>query len=236
MAESSICLIRSFAGFRKAVCFGNPICLIVRDTWSMNKKAAILCLLLALILCLSAGCEDKKNKDGEKAGEKVDENIAERWAISSERDEPVMIFYKDGTADFYGTKYKSYEVGTQFINFTSEDGTVTPIRYYEETDTEGTLRRFVYRSSDYKLVPGLLEGDGPVVGYWQCGGLTYQFTAKGTFLEDGALPGHYTVFQANGESGIVLSYDGHLSDTILFYKLNGDTMTVDYPWALVKMP
>lgn len=205
----------------------------------MNRKAAILCLLFALILCLAAGCEDK-NKDDGKTDEKIDENIAERWAVAGENDTAVMTFYKDGTAVFYGTKYKSYAVEGSFLRFTSEDGTVTSVRYYDEQDEQGKSSRFVYRSSEYKraveTLSTLVSDDDPLVGVWKNGGLSFQFSNKGTFMEDGVLPGHYKVVQVGDENNIVLSYDGHLPDTVLFYKLDGDTLTVDYPWALVKMP
>jgi hypothetical protein len=201
----------------------------------MNVKRLVLLLLCIASLSMVAmtGCK-KDGKDKEKYDPEL---ISERWAFSHERDKAVMIFFKDGTAAFDGVMYKSYEMTDSFIRFTAEDGTVTEMRFYEGKDFDGEEKRYVYRKAYYKLVPDLLTGDSPVIGYWAGygpnEGLSFQFTDKGTFYEDETLPGHYFV---NDDGSILLNYDGYLSNTLIYYTIDGDMMTVDYPWAMVKMP
>ncbi|MBO4668501.1 MAG: hypothetical protein J5648_00830 [Lachnospiraceae bacterium] len=199
----------------------------------MRIKRAVLMAFSIMMMCfILTGCkEDTKNKEDLS-------NVAERWAYSHETDKAVLILYKDGTASFNGIKYKSYEVTDKSYKFTAEDGTVTEHRYYDGKDFDGQSRRYIYRKMYYQLVPDLLTGDSPVIGYWQGVGeyekLSYQFTDKGTFYEDETLPGHY--FVDEDEGSILLSYDGYLSNTLIYYSIDGDKMTVDYPWGMVQMP
>lgn len=197
----------------------------------MKKRIVVLFGLALLLFGALCGCgKDKPAKPEEKEKDTVEE-----WAYSHNKENAVMLFYKDGSAAFDGIKYKSYEVGDKTICFTSEGGTVTNIRYFDETTKDGELRRTVYRITDYKLVPSALTGDSPVIGYWKVPDRdwSYQFTAKGTFLEDEVLPGHYYV---NDDGTIRLSYEGNLPATVFYYTIHDDVMTIEYPWVMVKMP
>ena len=189
----------------------------------MKRKSLIL-LLLCIVICSASvmtGCK-KKN---------------EAWAFSHEQEKAVMTFYADGTASYDGKSYKSYEVTDDHILFTAKDGSVTSVRYYDGKDYDGQERRYIYRKAYYKLIPDMLVGDSPIVGLWEGTngneGLSFQFTAKGTFYEDETLPGYYFV---NDDGSILLDYDGYLSSTLIYYSIDGDLLTIDYPWAMVKMP
>lgn len=194
----------------------------------MKRRILVLFCISVLLLGALGGC-------GKKPAAKKEKETVEEWAFFHDRENAVMIFNKDGSASFDGKSYKSYEVGEKTIRFTAEDGTVTDIRYYDETTKDGEYRRTVYRIVDYKLQPSTLTGDSPVIGLWVASerNWSYQFTAKGTFLEDEVLPGHYSV---KDDGTILLIYEGNLPQTVFYYSIHDDVMTVEYPWVMVKMP
>ena len=191
-------------------------------------------ILIFGVLSLS-GCGNKGTVTPTVPTAVKSDDVSQQWVYIHERENAAMIFYKDGTAFYDGVKYKSYEVGEKTIRFTSEDGTVTNIRYFDETAKDGEKRRTIYRITDYKLKPGAYTGDSPVIGFWQVPdrNWSYQFTAKGTFLEDEVLPGHYYV---NDDGTIRLVYEGNLPETVFYYSIHDDIMTVEYPWVMAETP
>ena len=58
-------------------------------------------------------------------------------------------------------------------------------------------------------------------------------TEKGTFLEDGVLPGYYYV---NDDGTIRLNYEGNLPETVFYYSVHDDVMTIEYPWVMAETP
>ena len=77
------------------------------------------------------------------------------------------------------------------------------------------------------------EGEG-VVGNWlQGNGWSYVFTDSGEFSEENIFFGHYTVDEK--KSRIKLMYDEPMEDAYLYYTLNGDKLTVAYPWPMVRV-
>jgi len=207
-----------------------------------HKKIAFAWIGILMIVVFSmSGCKSESN--GKSAANTATptpgtavktDDMAEQWVYIHDRTVPAMILYKDGTASFDGVKYKSYEVLENTVRFTSESGDVVSIRYFDETKN-GENRRTVYRITDYKLKPSKLTGDSPVIGYWNCPekNWSYQFTANGTFLEDGVLPGYYYV---NDDGTIRLRYDGQLPETVFYYSIHDDVMTVEYPWVTAMTP
>ncbi|MBO4484727.1 MAG: hypothetical protein J5738_05015 [Lachnospiraceae bacterium] len=207
-----------------------------------HKKIAFAWIGVLMIAVFSlSGC--KNGSSGKHAANTVTptaseavktDEMSEQWVYVHDHAVPAMVFYKDGTATYDGVKYKSYEVLENTIRFTSESGTVVNIRYFDETKN-GEKRRTIYRITDYKLKPSTLTGDSPVIGYWEFPekNWSYQFTANGTFLEDGVLPGRYYV---NDDGTIRLSYEGNLPETVFYYSIHDDVMTVEYPWVMAETP
>ncbi|MBO4398552.1 MAG: hypothetical protein J5795_00300 [Lachnospiraceae bacterium] len=209
-----------------------------------HKKIASVWIGILMIGVLSlSGCGKSKNGWAAKEASVTPtattpakaENVSQQWVYIHDRGNLAMVFYKDGTALYNGEKYKSYEEGEEKIRLTSEDGTVTDIRYFDETTKDGEKRRTIYRITDYKLTPSSLMGDSPVIGYWIVPekNWSYQFTEKGTFLEDGVLPGYYYV---NDDGTIRLNYEGNLPETVFYYSVHDDVMTIEYPWVMAEMP
>ena len=60
---------------------------------------------------------------------------------------------------------------------------------------------------------------------------SYEFTEKGTFYEDQNFPGHYQVDES--DHSIKLMYNDQFEDTYLYYSLDGDVLTIEYPWSMV---
>lgn len=173
----------------------------------MGKIAAGAVIFLSL-LSLS-GCGSKK---------------VESWAYDHEPDKEVLAFYSDGKATFKGEDLKYTEDATS-INVTGEDNS-TKIHCVKEDDNI-----ILYEKTTYKRMVGSSE-DG-LVGLWTQGnGWSYEFTAEGKFSEDTFFYGRYSVDEAN--HCIKLMYDDPIEDAYLYYSLDGDELTVDYPWPMVK--
>ncbi|MBQ6661892.1 MAG: hypothetical protein IJM57_10845 [Lachnospiraceae bacterium] len=211
----------------------------------MNRKRMIFTLigLLTLFVFALSGCDQGKTNNTSGAPEATPtppekpDNVDRWWAETTERGKAFMIFYKDGSAMYDGKNYKSYEVTDTAIRFTSEDGKVTTVLYYDETSKSGELRKNVYRTATYTFVSSALNEkcDGTLIGLWESpeNHWSFQFTKSGVFLEDEILPGHYYV---NDNGTVRLSYDGHLPESLLYYHVDGNVLTVDYPWPLVELP
>ena len=99
-------------------------------------------------------------------------------------------------------------------------------------DIKYTDQYLLYEKAVYQY-QGEGEPDG-LIGYWQevDGYLSFEFTENGTFREDYYSPGYYFVDE---EKGIVkLVYNDMYPDTYIYYSIDGDILTVDYPWPVVR--
>lgn len=152
----------------------------------------------------------------------------ESWAYNYEPDKAILNFWDDGTADLDGEKYKSYTKSDEFIELTRADGSTLKMRY--SVNDKGVMT--LYRKAVYEYQgEGLHEG---IIGYWKekDGRLTFEFTVKGTFLEDTIMPGHYEILDEE-EGYVRLTYNDPYPDTYIYCEVDGDTLTVDYPWPMV---
>lgn len=176
----------------------------------MNKRKAnrILALIFLSALLLT-GCGKK----------------AESWAYIHEPEKEIISLYDNGKAVYKGEKY-TYTKDDSYITLTDDNNEVTKLRYVMEDD-----KMILYERSTYEF-DGEKNSDG-IVGVWkQDNGWSYQFTEDGKFSEENIFFGHYTVDEEN--SCIRLMYDDPIEDACLYYSLNGDELTVDYPWPMVQ--
>ena len=190
----------------------------------MKKKAIVrinsIILVIMFALCM-AGCgkEDIQQNSDEIA-------LHGEWYYVHDEKETVAVFSEDGSAKFEGTKYR-YTCDGEYINLTDEDGNVKKLRYMSEGN-----KMYVYIQSTYTRQP---EGGGSgIVGMWLCEdkGWTFEFSAKGTFMEEGAMTGYYEV---NEEAHTVkLMYGEALADTVFFFELKENELFVEYPWLMIK--
>ncbi|MBP5604316.1 MAG: hypothetical protein J6X60_02060 [Ruminiclostridium sp.] len=163
-----------------------------------------------IILCLCS-CEKKPG-------------TLESWAYDYEPTVEALRLCDDGTAVFDGTAY-TYTKDDSHIILTDNSGQVQNMRYV--TDGDGIV---IYKIKTYILAG--TAGHNGVIGIWNENNSSFQFTDKGTFLEDNVFPGHYFVDEEQGT--IKLCYNDPFEDTIFYYSLDGDDLRVEYPWPMVK--
>ena len=113
----------------------------------------------------------------------------------------------------------------EYITLKDKRGTELKLKYVP--DGEGIL---LYEKSTYEY-----KGEGKpegLLGLWtQDNGWSFEFTEDGKFGEEGIFFGHYRVDES--DSSIKLMYDDPIPDAILYYSLDGDKLTIDYPWPMV---
>ena len=149
----------------------------------------------------------------------------EEWAYIHDRKTTILSLSDNGKAVFEGEKY-SYTLENDILTLTDGDGNATSMRFIPDGDQRLLYETVVY---EYK---GEGQPDG-VIGYWQQvdGYLSFEFTENGTFREDYYSPGYYFVDEENGI--IKLVYNDMYDDTYIYYSIDGNTLTVDYPWPVV---
>lgn len=189
----------------------------------MKKELLIrqISIILAIIFALSVtGCGETK------AQQNADEvALHGEWAYAHDENKTVAKFSEDGSAKLEGVKYQ-YSCEDGYILLTDKEGKVKKMRYATEGD-----QMYLYVQSTYMRQPE--GGDSGIVGLWRSSeGWTFEFTNKGTFMEDGVLTGYYQVDET--EKAIKLMYGEALSDTLFFYELTGDELFVEYPWLMIK--
>ena len=123
--------------------------------------------------------------------------------------------------------YETYVKDDDSITLTDKDGNSVEHRYYMDSDKMVFYIASVY---DYK-------GDGApegIVGNWESGRNIFRFTSEPSleFSEEDIFYGHYSVDKDN--SSIKLMYSDPIPDVTLYYSLDGNKLTIDYPWPLVK--
>ena len=174
------------------------------------KKLRVYSLAIAMLFVLTVlgGCGSK----------------TEKWAYDYEPTEAVIALSEDGKATYKGNEY-TYTKDDTYITLRDENGEQQKIRYEMNGD-----KMTLYEESTYTRSG---EGEG-VVGNWlQGNGWSYVFTDSGEFSEENIFFGHYTVDEE--KSRIKLMYDEPMEDAYLYYTLNGDKLTVAYPWPMVRV-
>ncbi|MBP5194628.1 MAG: hypothetical protein J6Z42_01390 [Lachnospiraceae bacterium] len=176
------------------------------------KTGKFVSVVLSAVLIAAAACGCQKSE------------TLESWAYSYESETEALKLCNNGTAVFDGNDY-TYTKDNEYIDLKDKNGQEIKMRYTVSGD-EMTL---------YKISSYTLQGDGGaegIVGVWNCGNSAFEFTDKGTFLEDNIFPGHYLVDKDAGT--IKLMYTTQLEDTVMYFTLDGNVLTIEYPWPMVK--
>lgn len=189
------------------------------------KKNIIIRINSIILLIMFALC---MTSCGKKEIQQTPDEIAlhGEWYYAHDEKETVAEFSKDGSARFEGVKYQ-YTCDGEYINLTDKNGEVTKLRYLSDGD-----KMYVYIQSKYTRQP---EGGGAgIVGVWRCEdkGWTFEFSNKGTFMEDGALTGYYEIDEE--AHTVKLMYGEALEDTVFFYELTENELSMEYPWLMLK--
>ena len=176
------------------------------------KRSRISIILLAMIavITLLGGC-----------------GKAEKWAYTHEPEKEVFILYDNGKAVFKDKEYK-YTKDDASYTLTDEQGNALSLRYVLDGDRMLLYEPAVYARDETE------PGSG-ITGKWlhENGRNMFRFTKDGQFDEDGYFYGHYNVKENEGT--IKLMYADPLQDCILYYSLNGDELTIEYPWPMVQV-
>lgn len=188
-----------------------------------QRAGAVLSSVLMIMVLMITACGAKKTapqNEYEKA-------LLGKWAYIHEPGEMIAVFRDNGSAEFEKQKYQ-YTSDGQFICMTSKTGEEMDLRYTQNGD-----KMYAYIQSTYTREEGT-KGEG-IVGVWRCQekNWTFEFSDKGTFMEDGAMTGYYEVNEENGT--IKLMYGEALEDTVFYYRLSDGGLFVEYPWLMVKM-
>jgi hypothetical protein len=172
---------------------------------------------------------------------KNEKKTAESWAYNFEDTAEVLRFDSDGTAFYLAKEYEngvqvkkeknfsSYNKDDSYYTLKSSNGEELKFRYLRNDD--GMV---IYEKSTYKYSSVNTEAQNGVLGVWinpEFEKYYFEFTSSGTFMEDGIFAGYYEVNESEGT--IKLKYNDPVPDTVFYYQINGDEMTVEYPWQLV---
>jgi hypothetical protein len=151
----------------------------------------------------------------------------ESYAYIHDPETEIIALSDNGKAVYKGNGY-TYTKDESFIYLKGKDGETIQLRYIPNEKDDGMI---LYEKSTY-VYSGDDEPDG-IVGVWkQDNGWEYQFTENGTFSEENIFFGHYAVDEK--ASTIKLMYDDPIEDAILYYSLDGNNLTIDYPWPMVR--
>ena len=214
-----------------------------------RKLAALVCAA-AISVSMLAGCKDDKNNEdikptettvstqqvsgsdmpsvfGDRDAAATAESLMGNWAYIHDTENPVLAFSINRNAIFEGKLY-TYDCDGDFINLTDENGNVKKMRFVLDKDG-----MYLFKSTTYEFT-GEGKPDG-LIGVWECKeqNWSFEFTKMGTFREDAYFPGYYTVDEA--ASTFKLIYNDHFEDTTCYYQLDGNKLTIEYPWRMVKV-
>lgn len=205
-----------------------------RGVHMKTTKLVVVFMVMGLMLGSLTACNNisesvKANGNSQAStGDEISEQAKEicgSWAYIHDKATEVAQFNEDGSAMYEGKVY-TFDCDDTFVTLTSTDGETTKLRY-EVTDEGMNL----YSNNTYTYIE---EGTpDSIIGQWECKDKkwTYYFTDKGTFMEDGCFPGHYTVDSDN--STFTLVYNDPFDDTVCWFKLDGNKLTIEYPWPMV---
>lgn len=158
-------------------------------------------------------------------GNESDNPLIGKWAYNHDTETTILNLKDNGKAVYHKKSY-DYTNDDNFFYLTSKNGDIN-LRY--QVDGEGML---LYETTEYTYM-GQGEPDS-ILGQWQSPEKkwNFEFTEDGTFMEDGYFPGY---FLEDKEAGTIkLMYNDHFYDTVLYYKLDGNKLTIEYPWSMVK--
>lgn len=177
------------------------------------KKLPVLACTMLLLFVLLAAC----------SGENSESSYKGDWSYTYEKKEPALLVKNGGKAKLDGKKF-TYTEENGILKLENKDGDLAFAKFKNDGDKRHI---FLYKHTIYTG-----DNNDGLIGKWKSGKWSFEFTADGTFLEDGYFPGYYSVDEVN--SAIVLIYNDQFENTIVPYELKGNKLILDYPWEMVK--
>lgn len=190
--------------------------ILLRKKISFSKVLTLLLALICLFCVFSVSCNAQ-----------VIEELEGKWAYIYEKDKCSLSF-KNGTMKLDGEKYK-YSVKDDTLLLTKDDKTDSMKFLLSETGNELSI----YKKTEY-VFEGVEEPDS-IIGKWvnKDNKWSFEFKENGEFNEDGFFPGFYSI--NNEDSSFKLMYMDHFEDIVCYFVIDGNTLTVEYPWQMIKM-
>lgn len=180
----------------------------MKKTW----LAALLCMMICLSGCGSELSEEAAALQG-------------KWAYIHDETTVILALKNSGKALYHDEEYVRYDCDGEWISLTAADGEEIKLRYFADGEDI-----YLYEPAVYTYTgDGTPEG---IVGTWENGNWSFEFTEEGSFKEDGYFPGRYSVNEAEGS--FKLMYNDPFEDTTCYYHMDGREMLVEYPWHMVK--
>lgn len=178
----------------------------------MIKRLSIIIITVFLSVLFLAGCGSS--------------GISGSWAYNYEPEEPVLVI-KSGGCSYKGKECSCSDDGN-FIHLGFKDGSSLDLRYRQEGD-----KLFLYEKTVYELEGGAQPSG--LAGNWVCPEKkwSFAFLADGSFVEDGVFTGRYSEDKA-GQT-FTLDYMDEFENTTCYYSIEGHSLTVEYPWQMVKV-
>lgn len=156
----------------------------------------------------------------------------ESWAYDYEPQVEILNLGRISNAQYKGESYR-YKKDDQYIVFTGNSGETFKRRYELSTDKDGEEVMFLYEPCVYTYA-GEDTPDG-LVGEWQSeNGWSFRFNENGTFVEDTYFVGYYSAEKDEGKVKLVYDSEFRFNDAHIYYQIEGDQMTLEYPWRLLK--
>jgi len=181
---------------------------------TIRRCATSICISILITLSMT-GCSSSASAKTPYDGE---------WAYIHD-DATVAVAIKGDKANVDGTECTTTLYG-EVLKLQADDGTVYEIGPSDEED-----QIILYKFTKYEY-QGEGEPDG-LIGDWKSAeNWEFEFTDDGTFKEDGYFPGYFTDNKEDGTFKLV--YNDHFVDTVCKYSIDGNVLTVEYPWPLVK--
>lgn len=186
----------------------------------MKKIRFAAAFLLTMALTLLAGCGKKDTISGSFVGE---------WGYIHEPEVSALVLEADGDAVLDNVKYTYRSEDGKLVLTAKDGGAVTNMKYVADGD-DGM---YIYKTARYNY-----SGDGNaegIIGVWNndSSSMSFEFTGEGTFKEDGYFPGYY--FEDTANHTIKLVYNDHFEDTVIYYSVDNNVLTVEYPWKMVRI-
>lgn len=191
-----------------------------------NKFLAFVLVFLTMVCFCGCGAKHDRASIDNTIDEAVNSLVGD-WAYIHDPAESILLLTKDGKAVYNGVDYK-YTIDENYIVL--DKGLFKDkIRLRYSENSGGFI---LYQSTEYTY-----KGNGTpdsIIGEWvnEPNRWYYEFTDSNSFNEDGFFQGYYTL-DAQAKT-IKLAYNDHFEDAILYYSLEGNVLTIDYPWQMVK--
>lgn len=196
-----------------------------RDHSLLSVPLALLTALLLIagsFLVSAALAEEKSDVSGVSP-------LAGEWAFEYEPAVLILRVSEDGSAWYRGTDYV-WEDQEGFLKLSDPSGEQESVLLRYAVSEE---QKIIYPRTSYHRGKEV-EGQNGLIGIWEgvSDGSNFVFTPSGYFLEDSSFSGNFMINEENGT--FLLHYGDLFADTLCYFSITDEILTVEYPWRIVE--